>query len=496
MKQFRIVASMAAFFILIAMNSHSQNTIKNYDASWKKVEGFVKKNLPASALSEVKNIYTLAKKDKQDAQVIKALVYMNSLQSETRENNESLSIAEIEKEVPGTKGAVNALLNSLLADLYWTYYQNHRWQFYNRTQTTDFKKEDIATWTAEDFHEKTSALYQRSIADVKLLQQTSLEPYNAIIVKGNMRHLRPTLFDLLAFKALEYFENDERDLNRPAYAFQIDQAAAFDPAADFIHRKFVTKDSLSLQHKALLIYQQLIAFHLNDKKPDALIDADLQRYAFVRRNSVHPDKEQYYFNGINHIAHQYENTPAASQAWYLVAQYYNEQGDTYKPFGDTTHRYSKIKAKEICEKLLAQKDSSEGKINAYNLLQQLNSKNLQFTIEQVNLPEQPFRALIDYRNFTTLHLRLIKSDDKLRKAQENLYEDSYWKTVLAAAPLRSWKQTLPDTKDLQQHKVEIKVDGLPAGEYFLIAGSDEAFAKDQTSLSGKRFYVSTIAYIN
>ena len=57
---------------------------------------------------------------------------------------------------------------------------------------------------------------------------------------------RPTLFDLLAHRALNYFENDERDINKPAYAFELDQASAFDPAADFIQRKFPTKDSCSL----------------------------------------------------------------------------------------------------------------------------------------------------------------------------------------------------------------------------------------------------------
>lgn len=496
MKQFSFVAFIAALFSLIAMNANSQNPVKNYDAAWKKVEGFVKKNLPASALSEVKKIYTLAKQEKQDAQVIKALVYMNNLQSENRENNEVLSIGEIEKEIPGSKGAVNALLNSLLAGMYWNYYQHHRWEFYNRTQTDNFKKDDIATWTAEDFHKKVGALYLQSIADTKLLQQTKLQPYDAIIFKGNMRHLRPTLYDLLAFQALEYFENDERDVNRPAYAFEIDQASAFDPAADFIHRKFETKDSLSLQHTALLIYQQLIAFHLNDQKPDALIDADLKRYEFVNRKSVHPNKDEYYFNGINHIAHQYESTPAAAQAWYLVAQYHNDKGNQYTPYGDTTYRFSKVKAKEICEKILLQKDSSEGKINAYNLLQQLNAPYLQFNLEQVNLPGQPFRALIEYRNFNTLHFRLIKPDDKLRKALENQYDQSYWKTALAATPLRSWKQTLPDTKDLQQHKAEVKVDGLPVGEYFLVAASDEAFTKEQTLVAAKRFYVSSISYIN
>ncbi len=194
-----------------------------------------------------------------------------------------------------------------------------------------------------------------SIKNEKLLQQTKLEPYDAIIIKGNVRHLRPTLFDLLAHRALSYFENDERDIKKPAYAFEIDQASAFDPAADFVTRKFITKDSLSLQHKALLIYQKLIAFHLNDAKPDALIDVDIQRIEFVKNKSVHPDKDQLYFNAINHIAHQYENLPAASQAWYLMAAYYEEKAGEYKPYGDATHRFDRIKAKEICERVLSTK---------------------------------------------------------------------------------------------------------------------------------------------
>ncbi|MET0462468.1 MAG: alpha-2-macroglobulin family protein [Chitinophagaceae bacterium] len=496
MKRPSLLTLFAALFSLIAMNSNSQTPVKNYDPAWKKVEGFVNKNLPASALAEVKKIYELAKKEKQEAQVIKSLIYITSLQEQTRENNTVLSISEIEKEIPGTSGTTKALLNSLLATKYWSYYQQNRWQFYNRTQTENFKKDDIATWTAEDFHKKTGELYLRSLIDKKALQQTSLDRYNAIIMKGNMRHLRPTLYDLLAFQALSYFENDERDVNKPAYAFEISQASAFDPAADFIHRKFETNDTLSLQHKALLIYQDLIAFHLNDKKHDALIDADLQRYQFVRSKSTHPEKELYYFNGINHIAHQYEQMPAASQAWYLVAVYYNDQGNTYKPFADSTNRFQKIKAKEILQKLVAQKDSSEGKINAINLLNELNRPSLQFHIEQVNLPGKPLRSLIEYRNLTNIHFRLIKQTAALKAAAERSYEENYWKAILAAPSIRSWKQALPDTKDLQQHNAEVKVDALPSGEYYLVASSDEGFKNKSAVIVARSFFVSSISYIN
>src|SRR5215212_4110377 len=54
----------------------AQNPVKNYEKEWKKVDDLVKKELPKSALTEIKKIYELAKKEKQDAQVVKALVYI------------------------------------------------------------------------------------------------------------------------------------------------------------------------------------------------------------------------------------------------------------------------------------------------------------------------------------------------------------------------------------------------------------------------------------
>src|SRR5215510_6571212 len=82
-----------SFFV----NGYSQAPIKTYEKEWKNVDDLIsKKNLPKSALAEVKKIYALAKKEKQDAQVIKAVIYMIGLQRETREENEALTISDIE----------------------------------------------------------------------------------------------------------------------------------------------------------------------------------------------------------------------------------------------------------------------------------------------------------------------------------------------------------------------------------------------------------------
>jgi hypothetical protein len=180
-----------------------------------------------------------------------------------------------------------------------------------------------------------------------------------------------------------------------------------------------------------LIYQKLLAFHLNDVKPDALIDADIDRIEFVNNNSVHPNKEDLYFNTINHIARQYENHPAATQAWYLLAAYYNIKANEYKPYGDSTERFTRIKAKEICEKVLKQKEQSEGWVNCYNLLNSITQQHFSFNIEKVNIPAQPFRTLVEYYNMCIIHFRIIQPTETLKKEMENKSGDEYWKLITA-----------------------------------------------------------------
>lgn len=502
MKQFLFSLLTVTLFFMSSTDSLGQSSRPPYEKEWKKVEEFVKKQLPQSALAEVKKIKALAIKDRAEAQQLKCLIFMASLQTELQEDNKQQAILDLEKELPSASPTAKAILQNLQAELYWQKYQELRWRLYDRSNTIDFKKDDINTWTADDFHKKISALYLQSVSQEKLLQATKLEPYDAILVKGKSRYLRPTLWDLLAHRALEYFKNDERNISRPTYAFEINQAAAMDPAADFVHRKFTTADSLSLQHKALLLYQKLITFHLNDVKPDALIDVDLDRLQYVRTHSVHEDKEEQYFLAVNHVAHQYSNLPAAAQAWYLVAAYYQDQGNSYEPLGDTTYRYSLIKAKEICQQVLnnplekASKDSSEGFINAHNLLQQLNLPSLQLKLEGVNVPGQPFRSLITYKNLSALHLRLVKATKALKDQFENNYDEKYWTALLNAPTVRSWSQSLPATNDLQEHNTEIKVDALEPGQYFLLAGSAANFASKKTLVGAALFNVSAISYVN
>jgi hypothetical protein len=477
------------------MHTNAQNNVKSYSAQWKVIEAYQKKNLPKSALQEVKKVYDLAKTENQDAQLIKAAVYMINLQNETREDAAAAAIAELEKEVSISSEPAKSILTNLLASTYYAYYQSIRWQIYQRTATVNFKKEDINTWSNDDFHDKISALYLASISNETLLKQTKLEPYDAIIIKGTTRKLRPTLYDLLTNKALQYFASDERNIKKPSYAFEIDKASAFDPAADFIHRKFETKDTTSLEFFALQLYQKLIAFHIGDNQPDALIDIDLQRLRFVNQKSVHPDKDALYYMAVKHLAEQYQQTPAAAQAWYLIAAYHDQQGNKFKTGEDSTRRFEKAKAVAICEKIIRENPDTEGGINAYDLLNNLRRRELQFTCEQVNVPEKPFLTSFEFRNLPSLFLRVVKATDEIKKTIERNNIEETLSMLYKAPAMRDWEQKLPDTKDFQQHILEIKIEALPIGEYILLASSNNRFAQNEGLTGFRVLYISNISYI-
>ena len=491
-KLFLLISSCLALSVLVAQNRD------DYRSSWKKVDSLInKKGLTESAITEVNKIYALAKKEKNDPQIIKALLYRMSLQQAKEENAMEKNIADLEKELATAAEPSSSILNSIVAESYWNYFQEKRWQLYDRTQTIHYRKEDIATWGIEDLHRKISELYLASVKNENLLQQTKLEPFDAIIIKGNTRHLRPTLFDLLAHRAINYFKNDERNLNKPAYAFEITDPIAFSEARVFANHEFVTKDSLSLHFKALQLYQRVIAFHLKDSKADALIDADIDRIEFVYAHGMMANKEELYRKSLENITAAYVSLPAAAQAWYLLAQIHANKARKYDASRDTMYRFEWLAAKGILEKIIAAPENSEGKTNSQNLLNEILQKELNFQVEKVNIPQQPFRVLVNYRNFTQLNFRVIKLDKAIKERLGNdAWDEDYWKRLLQLASTKNFSQALPDTKDHQKHTVEIKADGLPVGEYALVASVNNDFALSKNHLAVQFFHVSNIAYIN
>src|SRR5258706_14422253 len=153
----------------------AQAPVNNYNTQWKNVDELVKKGLTKSALEKVNKIYNTAKKAGNGVQVIKSLLYQLNLNQNIREDADIKNIEAVEKETEITKEPAKSILYSISAEMYWSFFQQNMYKIYSRTNTTNFTKADIQTWTADDFHKEIGELYLSSIKEEKLLQQTTLD---------------------------------------------------------------------------------------------------------------------------------------------------------------------------------------------------------------------------------------------------------------------------------------------------------------------------------
>ncbi len=489
--------SLLLFFIITLLNKPMAQIKNEYVANWKKVEAFEKKGLTKSALAEVLTIYKLALKDNNDAQQIKSCMYQikyrNLVEEDSRENN----IFFVDTLIANAKAPAKNILQSMQAEMFWQYLQNNRYKFYNRTQLAEVKSKDIGTWSLDKLHSTITILYQASLANEKLLKESKLDGFDPIIVKGeNTRSLRPTLFDFLAHRALSYLMNDEQYISKPAYQFTINEATAFAPIAEFVKASFKTKDTASVHYKAILLLQDILKFHLNDTDTDALLDADLIRLNFVYQNAVNENKTTLFETALKNIEDRTAGLPGVAQAMYLRANIYADKGQAYEPFTKTDYQYEIKRAKDICEQVIKKFPKTEGAANCQNLLNRILVPSLNLETEKVNIPDLPFRTLVKYKNAKALYLRIVKvSNNEIKKTDRSSYE-KLWKGIIALKSTKSWNINLPDLQDYQQHSVEIKVDALPIGMYYILASLDENFSLQKNIIAKQLIHVSNIGYVH
>jgi hypothetical protein len=229
----------------------SENTIKttfkfddNYESSWKKVDSLDQKGLYRSVLDLVNEIYAKAEKENQTPDFIKALIYRLKYASQLEENDFKSSIAALSTLSETQKYPVKQLVHSITAEFYWRYYENNRYDILQRTTTVEYKNDDVETWNFDQITKQIQKHYLLSLSEKNLLQKTALSDFKKILSEDKGIELRPTLYDFLTFRAIDFFQNDEMSLNKSANRFNSNQSEFLGNVNEFISAK-VPFDSLS-----------------------------------------------------------------------------------------------------------------------------------------------------------------------------------------------------------------------------------------------------------
>ncbi len=483
--------------------SHSE--IKNYllfdfvyDNEWKKADSLINKGLPKSAIKIVDLIYEKAKAEKNEPQYIKAVLYKMKLTSDFEEEYILKVIEDLNKELKTAENSLKPVLHSVNASIYWTYYTNNRYSFLNRTETVDFKQDDIRTWDLKKIVEQVIHHHQNALKDKEKHKTVNLNTYDLILqAEHNSKKFRPTLYDFLAHRALDFFMSSEADITKPVYKFEIDNPDYFRSSEIFSKLNITSKDPLSLKYYALIILQDLIKFHINDENPQALIDVELKRLKFVKSYSIVKNSDSLYLKALKEQEKRHQLSSYSTDFSFLIAKEYSSYRSKYDPLQSDDHKWDLKTAYKICSAAIEKYPESDGAKNCIILLNHIKTKSFKLTTENVNAPENAFRSLVSYKNVKKLHLRLIKIDpQKHKKLLDKNSGTNLLDKYIEMTPQKEWAVDLIDDGDFQNHKLEIAMPALPYGYYILLAGSNVNYSYTDECVAHSTFWVSNLSFIN
>lgn len=512
------------FFALFTLAASTQNKPQpkpqpDYTRDWKRADSLAAKGLPKSALEIANRIYTEAKAQKNYPQIAKAAIARMMYRSYSDEDAYKELVRSLQADIAETPEPAKSVLQSVQGDIYWQYFQQNRYKFYNRTtvnptagSSSGNETADFTTWDAHQLVEATTAAYLASVRRNELLQKTPIAAYDALLEKGDAdaRPLRPTLYDLLAHRAIAFFQNTEPDLLKPVFRFELDNPAYLAEPEVFTKLAIQSRDSLSGRYQALLLYQQLLGFHLPDANPNALADADVLRLAFVHRHSTVPERDSIYRKTLEKQIVRYKNSPVEAIYAYSLAEYLTNYDGPIRPLDDSDepapdkpnpNRWNHKQAADICRDLVKRFPNTLPGKQAAQLLNRLLLPSYSLQVEQVNAPQQPFRALVSYQNVGKVQYRIIR----LSVAELQTYRDNYglsddqkkkrYAVWLKRPTVAENAVTLPDDGDLNRHSVELPIMGLPTGHYLLLVTSEDKLQEKNESVQFAVFTISSLSYL-
>ncbi|NNL32342.1 MAG: alpha-2-macroglobulin [Flavobacteriaceae bacterium] len=458
--------------VLFANLSQSQDN--SYDDLWKSVEKFEMEGLPKSALKIVSQITSKADNEQNSQQQVKALLYKSKFALTLEEDAQLKIISDFKQKIVESEPPTSNFLENILAKLYWQYFQQHRWQFYDRSKTEEkVDVNDFRTWDLQTLFNEIHLHYQNSLKNGLILQQEDIRDYELLLhTVENSEIYRPTLFDFLAHNALEFYKTTENSITKPAYKFEVDDPSFLGDAISFSQMEISSKDVVSLQLNALKIYQDLINSHKSDDTKFALVAVDIERLNFVNEHATFSEKTELLINILQTEIDRHASHEISGLYAFELAKIYAEQGRQYQWLKNEEPRWKLKEAFELCEATIQKFPKGVATDKCEFLKKTLVQKSLQLTSEKFLPVQQQAKLLVNYKNINTLFFKVLQLSRKQKKELDELYrKEEQFAFLKKLSAVKNWQSELRDEGDFQNHSSEILLPALKSGYYVIMSSN-------------------------
>ena len=469
---------------------------------WYKIDAYLNDGLPKSALIDINKIYSEAKEKNDVDNQIKALIYIMRCNDLSEEDAFEKDIAFIRNEITTAAFPVNAVLQSMLGEMYWQYFQRSRYRTARITASTNVDANDIQTWDQKAILQACIHAYQASLKDKDQLLAYKTDALKEVIYKSSNHSFTANLYDFLGRKALIFFQSTESSVSRPAEQFNLNEARYFSISSEFISLTIKSDDTLSLHLYAMQLMQDLEKIHLNDVDPSTRIDLTFIRLKFVAANSGIPNTDELRLKTLLKLEQASLAFPASTHVSYEIAVIWHERSKDMTGLKNSPkYPDANIRSMQICDEAVKRFPNYEGSHNCTEVKKTILNPSLELTLEEVNIPQTPFRTLAKYNNIKTVSLRVIRLTaeelDKLKSDLDYEYNKQFelFKPYLDRTAVKKWSVDLLQDPQLREHSTELVIDPLPEGFYLIVASDVEKIEKDKAIFAYTFTTVSNISYV-
>ena len=190
-----------------------------------------------------------AMQDKAYPEAIKAIARKIALEGNIQGNKPEEKITRMEAEIAKAPKEMVPVMEAILADWYWHYFQQNRWRFMQRTATAEPAGQGLHhLGPAADLRRDRQAVHQGPVRRGASSRRPR-SPSTTTCSKGHLPDsYRPTLYDFLAHEALEFYTSGEQAGAKAEDAFELSaDSPIFAPAEEFLKWE-VADDRRRLAH--------------------------------------------------------------------------------------------------------------------------------------------------------------------------------------------------------------------------------------------------------
>ena len=471
---------------------------EEYTGLWKEVEALELEGKFKSASEIVDEIYTRAKRQGEETQLVKSFLYRSKFLMLLEEDAQDKILYDIKEAINSSTFPVDAILKSIQAGMLEQYLARNAGRIRNRSQLQDSViGNDYKSWDATTLVFNISDLYKASLNNAESLKKISSSDFQEILTDNkSSAEYRPTLYDILAHRALAFYKVDRWDVNRPRDRFLLTDSILLAGTEVFKKETFQTADSAFSLLPAIRIYQDLEGFHIN-RDTLAYLDVLLSRLNFVKDNSPLPEKEHYFLKTLSDTWDGYKMHVTSGLVGYERAKLLYEQTEVADAKRNPELSGHRIEAAEICAGVIARFPNSIGAVQCQLLLLKIERPTIDLEVEKYLQPHLPFLVKVTYRNLDSLFVSMYRDPQKSISRVGYYSRDSTLLALLGRSePMHQKDFRFSQPRDYFSYSTEIDFPELSVGHYVAVISTTAQIAERDEILAFQELDVTDLALLS